>query len=71
MALSQREPGRIPRGAEQAAMSEFTSRTKGNILSREVTLGHIPPRGNKENRNFPLIPKGMIKAPSQDVKNTF
>jgi hypothetical protein len=64
MALYQREPGRIPRGAEQAAMSEFTSRTKGNILSKEVILGLKPPRSNKEEPNFPLIPKSMIKAPS-------
>lgn len=69
MALYQREPGRIPRGAEQTVMSEFASRTKGNILCREVTLSHRPPRGDKEDRNFPLIPKGMIKAPFEHVKN--
>jgi hypothetical protein len=49
-------------------MSEFASRTKGNILSREVTLGHTPPRGNKEEWNFPLLPKSRIKAPASFVK---
>ena len=34
---------------------------KGNILSRGFIFGHKP-RGNKEKPNFPLIPKGMIKA---------
>jgi hypothetical protein len=68
--------GFLPAGAREDSQRGRTScdvriqhpGPKGNILSWEVTLGHKPPGGNKEEPNFPLIPEAMIKAPFEHVK---
>jgi hypothetical protein len=60
--------GGSPEGPNKLRCKNSAPRTKGNILSWEVTLGHKPPRGSKEEPNFPLIPEGVIKVPLLDVK---
>jgi hypothetical protein len=60
--------GGFPEGPNKLRCKNSAPRTKGNILSKEVTRGLKPPGGNKEEPNFPLIPKGMIKAPLEHVK---
>lgn len=63
--------GGSPEGPNKLRCKNSASRTKGNILSKAVTLGHKPPKGSKEKPNFPLIPKSMIKAPASHVKKFF